>query len=92
MNFIVVCLCASVCSYTYPWILLICSADSLGVQIGTSPFSVGVELSAVPILAWSGVGCLDFCHRSLYGGGGGRGGGHKQNHDWTAPTPPWYTA
>ena len=30
------------------------------MQIGTSPLSVGVELSAVRILAWSGVGCLDF--------------------------------
>ena len=27
-----------------------------GVQIG-----IVLELSAVPILAWSGVGCLDFC-------------------------------
>ena len=48
------------------------------------------ELSAVPILAWSGVGCLDFCMcrvLSQFIVQPGRGGG-GQNHDWTAPHHP----
>ena len=47
------------------------------------------ELSAVPILAWSGVGCLDFCMcrvLSQFIVQPRRGGG--QNHDWTAPHHP----
>ena len=58
-----------------------------GVQIGTSPFSVGVEVSAVSILVWSGVECLDFgmCRvLSQFIAQGGLGG-HRQNHDWIVP-------
>ena len=53
------------------------------------PHSV-LELSAVPILAWPGVGCLDFCMchvLSQFIVQPGGGGGHRQNHDWTAPFP-----
>ena len=52
------------------------------------PHSV-FELSAVQILAWSGVGCLDFCMcrvlLQFIVQPGGRGG--RQNDDWT-PLPP----
>ena len=56
------------------------------------PHSV-FELSAVPILARSGVGCLDFCmcRVLLQFIVQPRGGGHRQNDDWTPPPPPWCT-
>ena len=57
------------------------------------PHSV-FELSTVPILAWSGVGCLDFCMCCVlpqFVVQPGGGGGHRQNHDWTAPPPPLHS-
>ena len=62
-------------------------ADSC-VQIGTSPFSVGVELSAVPILAWSGVGCLGFCMCRVLSQFIVQGGGVAQPPPH-APPPPF---
>ena len=54
------------------------------------PHSV-FELSALPILAWSGVGCLDFCMCRVLsqfivqpGGGGGGGTGKTM----AGPPPP----
>ena len=53
------------------------------------PHSV-FEPSPVLILAWSGVGCLDFCmcRVLLHFIVQAVGGEHRQNHDWTLPPPP----
>ena len=49
------------------------------------------ELSAVPILAWSGVGCLDFCMcrvLSQFIVQPGRGGGGGKTMTGLPPTTP----